>query len=155
MEDGKLYKFIASIYIFFFAFLVKKTSGILFFGQVLYLFFGLDDAFRAGLRKLGPKNNIPEVFLTKKHESRKSPILYYIYLYFHSSDHLQFVFSRRCHKTGGLCLEVGEDQVDVDEENHLLQKKMGAASHSGTYNNNNNNNVYFVYVYERSSNTFF
>ena len=25
-----------------------------------------DDAFRAGLRKLGPKNNIPEVSLTKK-----------------------------------------------------------------------------------------
>ena len=42
-----------------------------------------DDAFRAGLRKLGPKNNIPEVFLTKKakkHESRKSPIPYYIVL---------------------------------------------------------------------------
>ena len=26
----------------------------------------LGDAFRAGLRKLGPKNNIPEVFLTRK-----------------------------------------------------------------------------------------
>ena len=25
-----------------------------------------DDAFRAGLRKLGPKINIPEVFLTRK-----------------------------------------------------------------------------------------
>ena len=25
-----------------------------------------DDTFRAGLRKLGPKNNIPEVFLTRK-----------------------------------------------------------------------------------------
>ena len=39
-----------------------------------------DDAFRAGLRKLGPKNNIPEVFLanqkSKKHESWKSPIPY-------------------------------------------------------------------------------
>ena len=31
-----------------------------------------DDAFRAGLRKLGPKNEIPEVFITKK---------IYIYVY--------------------------------------------------------------------------
>ena len=33
-----------------------------------------DDAFRAGLRKLGPKNKIPEVFLTKKAKI-------YIYMY--------------------------------------------------------------------------
>ena len=37
----------------FFAFLVKKTSGILFFGSFLNFFFG-------------PKNIIPEVLLTKK-----------------------------------------------------------------------------------------
>ena len=49
-----------------------------------------DDAFRAGLRKLGPKNNIPEVFLTRKaknmnHGSPLFPTIYiyiiYIYIY--------------------------------------------------------------------------
>ena len=62
------------IFFFFLLFLVKETSGILLFGP----------SFRAGLRKLGPKNNIPEVSITKKkaknHESRKSPILYYMHL---------------------------------------------------------------------------
>ena len=50
----------------YFAFLVMKTSGILFFGPILLL---------------GPKNKIPELFITKKakkHESRKSPIPYYV-----------------------------------------------------------------------------
>ena len=67
---------------FFFAFLVKKTSGILFFGPSFRkparkASSGDDvhDAFRAGLRKLGPKNNIPEVFLTRK---AKNKILYKI-----------------------------------------------------------------------------
>ena len=31
-----------------------------------------DDAFRAGLRKLGPKINIPEVFLTRKAKKKKN-----------------------------------------------------------------------------------
>ena len=34
--------------------------------QELILQYTPDDAFRAGLRKLGPKNKIPEVFITKK-----------------------------------------------------------------------------------------
>ena len=34
-----------------------------------------DDAFRAGLRKLGPKNNIPEVSLSKKSKEKN------IYIY--------------------------------------------------------------------------
>ena len=42
------------------AFLVKKTSGILFFGPSFRYFFLLF------VRKLGPKNKIPEVLLTKK-----------------------------------------------------------------------------------------
>ena len=52
--------------------------------KMVFFYFYPDDAFRAGLRKLGPQNNIPEVFLTrkaKKHESRKSPIPYYIKWY--------------------------------------------------------------------------
>ena len=73
-------------------FLVKKTSGILFFGPSFRkparkASSGVvrvsctetpDDAFRAGLRKLGPKNNIPEVFSTKK---AKKIIYIYIYIY--------------------------------------------------------------------------
>ena len=44
-------------YFFFFCFFwLRKLSEYYFLAQ----------AFRAGLRKLGPKNNIPEVFLTKK-----------------------------------------------------------------------------------------
>ena len=53
----------------FFAFLVKNTSGILFFGPSFRKparKASSGYAFRAGLRKLGPKNNIPEVFLTRK-----------------------------------------------------------------------------------------
>ena len=37
-----------------------------------------DDAFRAGWRKLGPKNKIPEVFITKK--AKKKNIYIYIYV---------------------------------------------------------------------------
>ena len=52
-----------------------KTSGILFFGPrfrkparkaLSNSLSNPDAAFRAGLRKLGPKNKIPEVFITKK-----------------------------------------------------------------------------------------
>ena len=49
----------------FLAFLVKETSGILIFGPS-FRKPSPDDAFRAGLRKLGPKINIPEVSLTRK-----------------------------------------------------------------------------------------
>ena len=89
----------------FFAFLFKKTSGILFFGPSFRkparkassgrLTTHLtttpdvrapDDAFRAGLRKFGPKNNIPEVFLT-----RKAKYIYiYIYIYIYTYLHLQY-----------------------------------------------------------------
>ena len=57
----------------FFAFLVKRTSGILFFGPSFRKPARKpDDVFRAGLRKLGPKNKIPEVFLTKKAKKKES-----------------------------------------------------------------------------------
>ena len=59
---------------YYLLFLVKETSGILFFGpKILFYLF-------SGILFFGPKNNIPEVSLTKKskkHESRKSPIPYY------------------------------------------------------------------------------
>ena len=43
-----------------------------------------DDAFRAGLRKLGQKKKVRKFFPTKKkkkHEWRKSPIPYFIVIY--------------------------------------------------------------------------
>ena len=39
---------------------------LLFWLRKLPEFYFLAQAFRAGLRKLGPKNKIPQVFLTKK-----------------------------------------------------------------------------------------
>ena len=49
----------------FFVFLVKKTSGILFCGSSFPkpARKASSGGFRAGLRKLRPQNNIPEVFL--------------------------------------------------------------------------------------------
>ena len=56
----------------FFAFLVKKTY---FLAQA---FANLHGKRRQGLRKLGPKNNIPEVFLTRKAKKKISIYINYV-----------------------------------------------------------------------------
>ena len=56
-----------------------------------------DDAFRAGLRKLGPKINIPEVFLTRKAKNIHIYLEILIYLLYINIYVAIYVFPEEIH----------------------------------------------------------